>query len=60
MMQFFSFFFGFFFIFLFDSLELRFVKVIKDKGPLKDIITFYDHFKSYMFWYSENKHAILY
>ena len=30
-----------------SSLKLRFVKV--DKGLLQDIVTFYDHFKSYMF-----------
>ena len=37
------------------SLELTFVKV--DKGFLRDIITFSDHFICYMLWYCKDKHT---
>ena len=46
-------FFVIFRIFCLTSLKLRLDKV--DKGLLHDISTFYDHFKSYMFWSSKQK-----
>ena len=40
-----------FLIFCWTSLKLRLVEV--DKGPFQGISSFYEHFKRYMFWYSE-------
>ena len=57
MLQFFAFF-CHFKDFYWTGLKLRLVKV--DKGLLQDVITFYGHFKSYMFCYSKQKHPNFY
>ena len=35
--------------------SLRFIKI--DKDLLQDVINSYDHFMSYIFWYSKHKHV---
>ena len=54
MVQFFIFF-CVFKVFCLISLWLKFLNV--DEGLLRDKITHYDHFMSYMFWYYKRNHA---
>ena len=55
MVQFFMFFVNFFPVFCLISLRLKFL--IVDEGLIRDKITCYDHFMSYIFRYHKHEHA---